>query len=199
MTALIDYSGASYPIREDFTASHDYCWNRLAAPGTWLTGTQRVAVAKEVRQAQRCSLCRLRKEALSPYGVDGAHETVTDLSDVMVEVVHWITTEPQRLTKAWFDGIMQRGLTEEEYVEILGTLGAVFQIDEFCRGIGAPLHGLPEPQPGEPSHYRPANAVRDVGRTLCAMSPGCPCCLGMVLSEPNRTCGRATPAMWSAR
>ena len=55
------------------------------------------------------------------------------------------------------NGIIAQGLTEEEYVEILGVIVNVFSIDEFCRAIGVPLNPLPEPQSGEPSGYRPAN------------------------------------------
>lgn len=155
----ISYADAGYPIREDFAASHNRYWQRLARAGAWLSGAERVAVAREVRQAQQCSLCRRRKEALSPYTVDGAHETASTLSDVMVEVVHRVTTDPGRLTKAWFDGVMQQGLSAEQYVEIIGTLVCVFSIDEFCRALGLPLHELPEPQPGEPSRYRPSRLV----------------------------------------
>ncbi len=153
----ISYSKSQYPVREDFAASHNRYWKRLAAPGSWLTGTQRVDVAKEVRQAQQCSLCRRRKEALSPYQVDGAHDVVGSLPDVMVEVIHRVITDPARLTKTWFDGIKEQGLGEEEYVEIIGTLVFVFSIDEFCRGLDIPLNELPEPVDGEPSAYRPAN------------------------------------------
>jgi alkylhydroperoxidase family enzyme len=157
----IDYAGAPYPIREDFAAAHNRYWKSLGAPGSWLTAVQKIAVAREVRQAHQCSLCRRRKEALSPYAVDGAHEAASDLSDVMVEVIHRITTDPGRLTKTWYDGIIRQGLSEEAYVEILGTLVEVFLIDEFCRGIGVPPNELPEPQPGEPSRYRPAKARHD--------------------------------------
>ena len=157
----IDYSRAAYPVGDDFTTSHDDYWQRLAAAGTWLTGAQRVAVAKEVRQSQVCGFCGQRKEALSPYNIEGMHQVVTDLSEVMIEVIHRITTDPQRLTKTWFDSVIESGLSEEEYVEILGVLGGVFQIDEFCRGIGIAPHALPEPQAGEPSGYRPAKAGPD--------------------------------------
>ena len=157
----ISYSNAPWPIREDFAACHNRYWQRLAAPGTWFTGAERVDIAREIRQAQYCDLCRRRKESLSPYTVDGTHDTVTDLPDVVVEVIHRVTTDSARLTKSWFDGIMEQGLSEEKYVEIIGTLVALFSIDEFCRCLGLPLHELPEPQPGEPSRYRPANAAYD--------------------------------------
>ncbi len=56
---------------------------------------------------------------------------------------------------------MAAGLSEEQYVEIIGTLVAMVSIDSFCRGIGVPLNPLPEPQPGDPTHYRPPGARRE--------------------------------------
>ena len=166
----ISYSQAPYPVRGDFAASHSRYWARLAAPGDWLTGRQRVEVAAEVRQAPQCALCRRRKEALSPYQVDGAHEAATGLPEVMVEVVHRVVTDSARLTKSWFDGVMRQGLSEEQYVEIIGTVVSVFSIDEFCRGLGLPLNELPEARPGEPKGYRPEAAV-DAGAWVPLLPP----------------------------
>ena len=127
----ISYNDAPWPVRGDFAAGHNRYWQRLAAPGNWLTGAERVNVAREIRQAQQCDLCRRRKEALSPYQVNGPHDVVSDLPEVMIEVTHRVVTDSARLTKSWFDGIMQQGLSEEQYVEIIGTLVSVFSIDEF--------------------------------------------------------------------
>ncbi|MFT5134484.1 MAG: hypothetical protein ACI9SC_002963 [Gammaproteobacteria bacterium] len=157
----IDYSDSQYPIRADFAEGHNRYWKRLAAPGSWLTGAERIAVAKELRHARSCKLCGERKAALSPYQVDGAHDAASDLSDTIVEVIHRIITDPARLTKTWFDGIMQQGLSVEKYIEVLGTMVCVLSIDEFCRGMDLPLNELPEPEPGEPDHYRPANIVEN--------------------------------------
>ena len=55
-------------IRAELTASHDRVWQQLAAPGTWLIGTERVAVARELRAARNCQLCQERKTSLSPGG-----------------------------------------------------------------------------------------------------------------------------------
>ncbi len=157
----IDYSNAPWPVRANFAETHNRFWERLAQPGNWLTGEQRVNIAREVRQAQHCKLCRRRKEALSPYTVDGAHDSVTDLPDVMVEVVHRVVTDSGRLTRDWFDGIIRQGLSEEQYIETIGTLISVFLIDEFCRCLDLPQNELPEPLPGEPSRYRPDNVAYD--------------------------------------
>ena len=63
-------------IRAELSASHDRVWQQLAAPGTWLTGSERVAVARELRAAGNCPLCRERKASLSPGAIKGHHETV---------------------------------------------------------------------------------------------------------------------------
>lgn len=157
----IDYSKAQYPIRSNFAESHDRYWKRLAAPGAWFNGTQRIAIAKEVRLAQSCGLCKRRKEALSPYQVDGSHENTGELSDTIVEVIHRIVTDSARVTKSWYNGIIQQGLRPEEYIEVLGTLVDVFSIDEFCRALDIPLNELPETEAGKPSKYRPQNIVED--------------------------------------
>lgn len=158
----IDYSSAPFPVRANFSETHTRFWNRLASPGAWLSGAQKIAIAMEIRQSQDCTLCQARKEALSPYQVAGTHDVASDeLSEAMIEVVHRIVTDSARLTKKWFDDIAAQGLKPQEYVEILGTIVHTFAIDEFCRGLGIPLNELPEPQSGEPTGYLPENSTYD--------------------------------------
>jgi hypothetical protein len=156
----ISYRGAPVPIRDDFAAAHNRYWERLAKPGAWFSGAERVAMAGEIRQAWDCRLCARRKEALSPAHVTGAHDSTGRLPDVVVEVIHRVVTDPGRLTRAWFDGVLAQGLSEAQYVEIIGTIVAVFSIDEFCRVVGIDLNPLPEPEAGEATRYRPASAAR---------------------------------------
>lgn len=154
----IDYeSRNSKPVRDDYSESHSRYWKRLASPGAWLTGAQRVAVAKEVRAATSCKLCAERKAALSPYAVKGEHDCGSsgELTDVMIDMIHRCITDQARLTKTWFDSLPEQGLKVEEYVEILGTIVHLFSIDEWCRGVGLSLNELPEPIAGKPSYYRP--------------------------------------------
>ena len=168
----ISYRDADYPVREEFDQCHNRFWERLAAPGCWLTAAQKVDIAREVRHAHNCALCQARKVALSPYQVPGTHDTVSDtLTENMVEVVHRIVTDPARLTRKWFDDLMSDGLTPEVYVEILGTLVHILVIDEFCRGLGIPLNDLPAPQPGEPTGYRPKNASSGPGAWVPLLPP----------------------------
>jgi hypothetical protein len=157
----IFYSAALVPVRDDFAAAHTRFWKRLASPGAWWTGAQRVAIAADVRQARYCALCNARKEALTPAAVEGQHDHCGVLPEAAVDVIHRVVTDPGRLSRKWFNATLAAGLSAEQYVEIIGTLAAMVSIDSFCRGIGVPLHPLPAPQPGEPSHYRPPGAIQE--------------------------------------
>lgn len=155
----ISYAHAPVPVREDLTAAHRRAWHRLAHAGNWWTGAERVAIAAEVRQARHCALCAVRKNALSPHAIEGVHDRASTLPEAAVDVIHRVTTDPRRLTKAWYDRIMAtRTISDAQYVEIIGEVVAIVSIDSFCWGLGVPLHPLPEPQPGKPSRYRPATA-----------------------------------------
>jgi hypothetical protein len=157
----ISYSAALVPVRDDFAAAHTRFWKRLASPGAWWTGTERVAIAAEVRQARHCTLCKARRGVLTPAAVEGQHNHLGALPDTAVEVIHRVVTDPGRLSRKWFTETLAAGLSAEQYVEIIGTLVALVSIDSFCRGIGVPLHPLPKPQPGAPSSYRPPGAVQE--------------------------------------
>ena len=157
----ISYSAATVPVRSDFVAAHNRFWTRLAAPGAWWTRTERVAMAAEVRQAWTCMLCKARQAVLTPAAVQGHHDCLDALPEAVVEVIHRVVTDPGRFSRTWFQGTLAAGLSAEQYVEIIGTLVSVVSIDSFCRGIGVPLHPLPEPQAGAPARYRPPGAVQE--------------------------------------
>src|SRR5688572_12031501 len=159
--AQVSYARSSYPVSPALEAAHSRFWRRLAAPGAWLSGAERVAVAREVRRARDCDLCRRRQQALSPYFVDGAHDRDSDLSSVVVDAVHRLVTDASRLKREWLEQSLAAGLTVERYVEIVGTVVALISIDSFCLALGLDEHALPEPLPGEPSRYRPASARQE--------------------------------------
>jgi hypothetical protein len=160
--ALVSYAGATIPVRDDLVAAHDRAFARLAAPGTWWTGAERVAIAEAVRASARCRLCRERKAALSPAAVAGEHDGGDGILPASaVDAAHRIASDPARLTHKWLDGVLTSGLGEGRYVELLGVVAALVSIDAFCRAVGAPPHPLPAPRPGEPRRYRPKAARRD--------------------------------------
>jgi hypothetical protein len=154
----VSYRHSSFPVADALTAAHSRFWRRLAGPGAWWTGPERVAIASEVRNARECDLCRRRKQSLSPYFVNGAHDRASDLPEIAVDAVHRLVTDASRLKREWLDQAVAAGLNVESYVELLGTVVALVSIDSFCLALGLPEHPLPAPLPGEPSRYRPASA-----------------------------------------
>lgn len=156
--AELNYDDAPFAIRSDITDAHRGAWVRLSSPGTWLDADTRVAIIAEVRNAKGCALCAERKDALSPYGVTGEHDSLGDLAENIVEVIHRVISDPARLMKKWYDDCLAGGLTEEEYVEIIGVVCSTVSIDTFARAAGLPQRELPAPKPGEPSRVRPHNA-----------------------------------------
>ncbi|MCR9092744.1 MAG: hypothetical protein NXI30_00870 [bacterium] len=163
-----DYAGAfssgalSDAIREDIPAAHRRAWARLARPGTWWTAEERVAIAAETRAAVYCPFCRERREALSPFSVEGEHAHVT--ADVLpraaVDAVHRLVTDATRLSGSWIEGLAQKGVPDTHYVELLSIVVAIRSIDAFHRAMGLAPEPLPTPFPasetGAPSRKRPA-------------------------------------------
>ncbi len=143
-------------IRTDLADAHRRAWGHVAAPGTWLTGSERVAIANETRLARSCALCRERKSALSPFAIDGVHDDAGSLSPPIVDAIHRVTTDAARLSERWYRSLLDQGLTSEAYVEALGVAVLVISVDRFHHAMGLPLESLPSPVQGEPSRDRPA-------------------------------------------
>ena len=152
------YSSSRLPFRDDLAAAHTRAWGRIARPGTWWDGAARVAIAAETRQAPSCALCRRRKEALSPLTIEGNHDSLGQLPDLAVEVAHRVRTDPGRLGESWYRGVIARGLSEEQYVEIVSVVAHVVAIDTMAHGLGLDPLPLPDPEPGVPMRRRPAGA-----------------------------------------
>lgn len=154
----IHYDDVTYALRGNFAESHSRFWHRLQKAGSWFTSTQRIAIAQAARDARRCPLCQQRKEALSPRTVNGKHSGHTELPPLVIEAVHAITTDASRLTKSWYEKLLSDGLTDGEYVEIVGTVVSMVSIDSFADALGIEHRDLPDAVDGNPDHYRPATA-----------------------------------------
>jgi hypothetical protein len=170
MTGMnFDYSNSSVAVREDIPQAFNEVWQTIAKPGNWWRGADRVAIASETRNARACPLCEQRKAALSPYAVQGDHQTVSNLPPVAVDAVHRVATDASRLTKTWLDECEDSGMSDGQYVELLGIVVAVVSIDGFHRAMGFALEPLPEPVAGEPSGYRPD--AKDHGSWVPTVAP----------------------------
>lgn len=158
-----DYDQAPNPIRPDLATAHRAYWEVLCRPGSWWTGAERVALAAASRSARYCSFCQERKQALSPYGVPGAHDHDGFLEERVVDAVHRVVTDQSRITQRWVDDNADHGLTREAYVELVGVVVAVLSIDEFHRALGMDLEALPSPKAGDIDRHRPQILSEDIG------------------------------------
>jgi hypothetical protein len=154
----VSLAGPDLPVRADLVEAHERAWAAIAAPGTWLTGERRLAVAAEIRRALDCALCARIREALSPNAVRGEHDTLGALGAAEVELIHRVANDPGRLSERWAQSVLAEGLSEGEYVEIVGVIAMVMMMDTCARALGVAERALPAAQPGEPARYRPPGA-----------------------------------------
>ena len=166
----LDSSPAAAPLRDDLLATHGAVLELIASPGSWLDGAERVAVAAESRNAPACALCAERRQSVSPEHPAGEHTTVTSLPAPLVEVVHRVRVDSGRLSRGFYDRMLDAGVTEGEYVEAVGIAALTAGIDYFCRALGVDPLPLPEPAPGAPSGHRPAGA-KDLGAFVAMVPP----------------------------
>lgn len=155
------YEVQPLPIRDTVNESHQLAIQAYAEAGTWFDSATRSAILKETRAADRCELCQKRKSALSPYAVDGEHDTVTGLPASVVEVIHRIKTDSGRITQSWFQKMIDTGLSQEEYIEIVGLVSTAIILDSFATGMGCELLQPPDPVAGEPTKEKSPGVVDD--------------------------------------
>lgn len=157
------FDHARLPIRKDAYDALGAAWRRLGGPGAWLTGPQRVAVAAEARHAWNCGLCRRRKDALSPYAVDGQHDDLGEVPAAWVDVIHRVVTDSGRLTRRWYQEARDAGVAEDEFVEIISVAIITTTVDAFAYGIGVDFPALPIASDGAPHRMRASEATPGPG------------------------------------
>ncbi len=116
-------------------------WRGIAAPGTWWTGEERVAIAT-VARSNRAG------EALRDPSLPEAANDATVL----------LAATPAHTTRQWVEAIVS-GIGEAHYVELVGITVRVIAIDTVTRLLGCELEPFPAPQPGEPSHEPPGGRL----------------------------------------
>jgi len=145
-------------IPKAISDSHQVALEEIAGPGTWLDGQTRNQILLESRHARDCALCQTRSQALSPYGIEGRHDVVSDLPAGYIEAIHRINNDSGRLTQSWFNQVTQQ-LPAEEYIEILGIVASGIIMDTFASGTGQPLLPTLDHIKGAPSRISNPNVI----------------------------------------
>ncbi len=148
------YQDSEYPVRADIEATHALQMDHLGQPGTWGSGVQRIAVALETRKA--CYEAKTQEDS----------ETETpacdvELPDFIRELIRKLAVSPADFQENSYESARKGGLSDEEYVEIVGIVSRLTDMDTFARGLGVPLRPLPAAKKGQPSKVRPAIAHKD--------------------------------------
>ena len=149
------YADSRYKVREDLEAIHAQQLDQLADPGTWGTGAQRLAIAREVRQA--CYDAGTQEE---PEGTGPPSDV--ELPESVCATVRKLAVAPKDFLEDSYEEARNGGLSDEEYVEIVGIVSRLTDMDVFARGIGVPLRPLPAAREGRPSRHRPRVARKEM-------------------------------------
>lgn len=136
MTSARIFEGCQLPIRESTASTFREVWQKLGNSGPNWSGRDRMDIIREARASLDCKLCEQRLDALSPNAVTGDHDTVTALDSAAIEVVHRLRTDPARMTKSVFKTAMNDGLTDCQYVELVGVVATSVIIDTLHQALG---------------------------------------------------------------
>ena len=149
------YSDSEYPVREEIDAVHAGQLDQLADPGTWGTGAQRLAVAGECRQAcYDAGILEEPEDAGPPSGIE--------LPGAVRGMIRKLAVTPKDYLEESYEEATGGGLSDEEYVEIVGIVSRLTDMDIFARGIGVPLRPLPAARDGRPTRARPKAARKEL-------------------------------------
>lgn len=112
-------------------------WERLASPGTWWTGSERVAIAAEARRA-----------AGDTTGATGSR---ADLPLPAREAARVLSVDLGSTNRRWVESLIDAGLDYGRYVELVGVVARLAAVDRFTTALGLGREPLPEPIDGDPS------------------------------------------------
>ena len=149
------YNDSEYPVTNDIEKVHETQINSMGESGTWGTGTQRLAIAKTARVA-----CYEAGVLEKPSTENLSDEIL--LPDIVSDIVKRIAITPKDLNKKFYDKAINDGISEGEYVEIVGIVSRLTSMDVFARAIGVPLRSLPNAQKKAPTRIRPIEAIKEL-------------------------------------
>jgi hypothetical protein len=142
-----DYAGGGNSVPAVISDSHRAAWERIASPGSWWSGPERVEAARLTRDARS-------KRALPPWQRQGAPPTDGLLPEGAADLVRRVAVDVHTLNADSVPGLVEE-LGDAAYVELCAVVVCVTAIDAFAEALGAEPEPLPEPQPGEPDGLRP--------------------------------------------
>lgn len=108
-------------------------WSNLVAPGPLLTAGERHQVIRDARAGWA--------GATAPNPASG----------LAGDAAHWLAVDAEGLTADVVADFEARGLDRLRYLEIVGIVGRLSNVDFYVRGLGASELALPVPADGAPT------------------------------------------------
>lgn len=126
----------------------DQAWANLTTSGPTLNSAERLAVIAAARTAWA-------------IGGDGGDDEV-HLATVLEEAAYWLARDAGGLTGDVVADFEQRGLDRFRYLETVGVVARLANVDFYLRGIGADPIPVPEPDGSSPTgQIHPDAAITD--------------------------------------
>lgn len=134
---LTDSVLSPHPTRADAVAR---AWTQLTTSGPTLNSAERLDVIAVARQAWD--------------GTTGPAQPT-----VLAEAAYWLAKDAGGLRSEIVDDFERRGLDRSRYLEAVGVVSRLANVDFYTRGIGGPLLDLPEPDGSAPTGEAHPDAV----------------------------------------
>ncbi len=163
------YDEAVVPIRLDLVAAHFETAQEWASPGNWWSAAERLAMVDEVRRARAADEL---PPWVAPTTVDGLIDDDHVLPKTAIDAVWRLTNHSGTLTREWYDEIIERGLSPEQYVELVAVVATANCIDVFGQAVGSEPIALPSPAEGRPDRELVAGAESSTHWVPTVPGPG---------------------------
>ncbi len=128
------FSGSALTPSVERAAAVERAWAQLNDSGPSLSSTERQFVISDARRAWA-----------------GAAEPLPE-SGLIGEATHWIAVDAEGITEPLVASFEERGLDRLTYLEIVGVVARLANIDWYLRAIGAELPSLPDDDGRSPTN-----------------------------------------------
>ncbi len=177
------HAASELPIRADLTAAHAHVWEKLAAPGTWWDGGERLAIAEIVGAALDDPVPIPPWESPS---LSGRFSRNALLSSELQDAIYRLTVHAGTLTEEWYSKMRDAtGITPQQWVEVIEVAISVTSVFRFSQLAGIERPAFPSPIEGEPlrqeqpskpakHHWVPVVHLEDMTPELAPFYDGLP-------------------------
>ncbi|MAR47882.1 MAG: hypothetical protein CL425_01630 [Acidimicrobiaceae bacterium] len=133
-----------HDIPDALLEAFNACWERIAEPGEWWSGKERIAILEEVRKDRDEDHPKVRSSL-----ADLSNTPSPIISPLTREIVRMVTSNAAEIDDKWAKEAISL-IGEGKYSELVSLVVNIVPIDIFCLLVGRPVVSLPVPKGGKP-------------------------------------------------